>query len=117
MNGPMLAEHIGVTYRQLDFWCRQGLLSPRNPGEGRGVRRDFSPAEVAVAVRMGRLVRAGVAPTVAAKIARGDQVAGTALLSALLPPGAVVSVPSGAVGSGVLGKQVWTPEGDLEVAS
>ncbi len=27
MNGPQLAEHVGITYRQVDYWTRQGWLT------------------------------------------------------------------------------------------
>lgn len=66
-----VAAKAGISYRQLDYWSRCGFLRPE--GEvGTGHPRDYPAAEVAVAVRMGRLVRAGLTATVAAKVARGD---------------------------------------------
>lgn len=83
MNGAELAERVGVTYRQVDHWSRLGYLRPSNPGCGQGRQRDYLPAEVDVAVRMGRLVRAGLSPAVATLVARGDARAIGTLKSAL----------------------------------
>lgn len=83
MNGIQLAEHIGVSYRRIDFWTRQGYLRPTNPGCGMGHSRDYPPAEVAVADRMGGLVSAGLTLPAAAAVARGDQAVLGALLRAL----------------------------------
>lgn len=67
---PDLAS-LGISYRQLDYWTRRGLIrcdDERTPGSG--VRRTWEPAELRVAERIGRLARAGVALDLAAHIAR-----------------------------------------------
>lgn len=64
-----LLEH-GVTYRQIDHWCRVGWLDPISTGEGPGSRRLFPAAEYAIAVTMARLVVAHIPPEVAHDIAR-----------------------------------------------
>jgi hypothetical protein len=67
-----LLTTAGITYRQLDYWCRQGYLQPEHLG-GSGVFRQWSKAEVRVVHTMGRLVTAGLLPPVAAKVARGER--------------------------------------------
>ena len=74
MNGPQLAERIGVSYRQVDFWVSKGYLRPENE-TGSGIPREFSSSEIQVAVVMARLVAAGVRPSEAHLIARGDPAA------------------------------------------
>lgn len=64
----MLAADI--TYRQLDYWCRSGWLRPYHASPGSGIRRFFPPAELEVARAMVLLIKAGVAPPVAARAAR-----------------------------------------------
>lgn len=39
----------GISYRQLDYWCRTDLLKPAVPANGSGSARRFDEAEVAVA--------------------------------------------------------------------
>jgi DNA-binding transcriptional MerR regulator len=41
-----VCEHVGVTYRQLDHWCRSGLITPATPAAGGGSRRGFSDGDV-----------------------------------------------------------------------
>lgn len=41
-----VCERVGVTYRQLDYWCRVGLVAPTQPAHGQGSRRLFGPADV-----------------------------------------------------------------------
>lgn len=63
---------LGATYRQVDYWCRQGLLYPDNPAPGSGRRRTFPPEEARVAAVMAVLTQAGIAPAAACRAARGD---------------------------------------------
>jgi hypothetical protein len=69
--GTAIPHVDGVTYRQLDFWVRQGYLRPEHGG-GSGVARRWSDEELGVLERMARLVQGGVVPAVAARIARGE---------------------------------------------
>jgi DNA-binding transcriptional MerR regulator len=60
----------GATYRQLDYWARQGWLNPTAEGFGSGYRRTWPDEEARVARLMVRLIRAGVMPAAAAEYAR-----------------------------------------------
>ena len=63
----------GLTYRQVDYWCRKGYLRPEcYPTPGTGQRRTFTPGEIAVATRIARLVAAGLAVKTAARVARAE---------------------------------------------
>jgi DNA-binding transcriptional MerR regulator len=68
MNAADLAEHAGITYRQLDYWTRQGWL--RHASMGSGKDRDYTSTEAHVCVWMARFVRLGVTPVRAASYAR-----------------------------------------------
>jgi DNA-binding transcriptional MerR regulator len=67
---PEAFEPLGITYRQLDFWCRRGYLRPVTGGRGSGFPRWYPPEEVEVARCMVALIRDGVRVEVAAKRAR-----------------------------------------------
>lgn len=61
----------GVTYRQLDYWTRLGLLKPENgttPGSGRP--RDWSTFELRVAEIIAELRALGFELPSAARLAR-----------------------------------------------
>ncbi len=62
-------RELGITYRQLDYWVRLGLLKPLHLG-GSGINREWTRAELEVARLMGRLVAAGLKPAVAEQLAR-----------------------------------------------
>ena len=47
MTSREVCELVGVTYRQLDYWCRLGLVEPTVPAHGQGSRRLFGPVDVA----------------------------------------------------------------------
>lgn len=52
----------GVSYRQLDYWCRNGVAVPisgDNPSPGSGQHRRWSRADVRVVVALGRLAALG----------------------------------------------------------
>jgi len=61
---------LGLTYRQLDYWCRKGYLRVLNPDPGSGARRLFPPGEYELLATMAQYVAAGVSPDAAAKAAR-----------------------------------------------
>jgi DNA-binding transcriptional MerR regulator len=57
ISGPQAAELAGITYRQLDYWARQGWLQPSvDRGRGRSARRQYSPDDV---VRLAALAHLG----------------------------------------------------------
>jgi hypothetical protein len=69
-----VCQRTGATYRQLDYWCRQGWLHPDRVGysvNGSGSPRDWPLSEIRAARTMARLVAAGLSPPVAAEVARG----------------------------------------------
>lgn len=57
-----------LTYRQLDYWCRQGLI--HDTASGSGSVRVFSPEEQRVIGVMARLVAVGISVRLAAAVAR-----------------------------------------------
>lgn len=62
---------VGITYRQLDYWCRKGWLRPDEANTGSGTRRTFPPDELRVAALMAVLTReAGLRPDRAEMFAR-----------------------------------------------
>lgn len=60
----------GVSYRQVDHWCRQGYLKPLQATPGSGYARIWPAVERDVALLITRLQAAGVELATAARIAR-----------------------------------------------
>ena len=60
-RGPTACRAAGVTYRQLDYWARTGLLEPsvRNPS-GSGTQRLYSFRDILVLKIIKRLLDTGV---------------------------------------------------------
>lgn len=81
MTSP-LAESLGITTRQLDYWCRLGLIQHQMTTRGRDARpvhadgamqghaRVITAAEQQVIRTAGRLVRDGLSPAAAFRVAR-----------------------------------------------
>jgi DNA-binding transcriptional MerR regulator len=70
--GPASAEQVtGMTYRQIDYACRKGLLKPLHVG-GTGYSREWTHPELDVARLIGRLTapQVGLSLETAARIAR-----------------------------------------------
>lgn len=65
-----VAAEAGITYRQLDYWTRNGWLHADVDRPGSGITRDWPLPEIAIARLMGRMTRAGLIPEVAAQAAR-----------------------------------------------
>lgn len=71
-----LEAEIGITYRQIDYWARQGYLKPQRRlnlsgrGPRSGVSRVWPAAEMEIARRMVRLIQAGLGVAHAAAFAR-----------------------------------------------
>jgi DNA-binding transcriptional MerR regulator len=59
---------LGITYRQLDHYCRRGYLHPAHRGSG--YDRAFTPKEIEIAKRMVTLIRVGFTVAAAAAYAR-----------------------------------------------
>ncbi len=61
-SGPMVCRVTGVTYRQLDYWSRTGLVQPSiTPATGSGSKRAYSYADVLEVKVIKSLLDAGVA--------------------------------------------------------
>lgn len=86
-----LAEEFGVSFRQLDYWIRQGYLhTAPNEKTGSGYLRQMEDSEVKIAHYMVRLVNAGLTVNTAALCARRFVVEGTR--ETTLPGGVVIKV-------------------------
>lgn len=60
--GEDLRDEAGISYRQLDYWVRTGLLECEG-GEWSGRPRTFHRDEVAVATLLGQLSKLGLSPS------------------------------------------------------
>jgi hypothetical protein len=85
----------GVTYRQVDFWCRAGYLKPSTPARGFGSVRRFPPSEAQIAAYALELITAGFHAPYALRYAR-----------TLVETQAPVTLADGLVEIGRLG---WAP--------
>ncbi|CAN5765781.1 hypothetical protein BH23ACT12_BH23ACT12_18740 [soil metagenome] len=60
ISGPKAAELANITYRQLDYWARQGWVKPSvEAGVGRPGRRIYGPADVVKLAALGHFGRSG----------------------------------------------------------
>lgn len=58
MRAAEVTARTGITYRQLDYWCRRGILPDQKPeGPGSGRDRDFTDDDVAVIENIQSLAR------------------------------------------------------------
>lgn len=57
MRAQQLADACGVTYRQLDYWCRTGVLGDDLAVSGSGRHRHFTDDHVRAVVVLGNLAR------------------------------------------------------------
>jgi hypothetical protein len=75
ISTPQLAAEAGVTFRQLDYWTRAGLLRPEwrwgERGAGQGGRSRYWDTQEREAARlMGLLTAVGIRPRIAGQVAR-----------------------------------------------
>lgn len=60
-RGPIACRAAGITYRQLDYWARTGLVEPTiRPATGSGTQRLYSFRDVLVLKVVKRLLDSGV---------------------------------------------------------
>jgi DNA-binding transcriptional MerR regulator len=60
-RGPAVGEIVGITYRQLDYWARTGLVSPSiRDAKGSGTQRLYSFEDIVRLRVIKRLLDAGV---------------------------------------------------------
>ncbi len=86
-RGPTVCKIVGVTYRQLDYWARTGLVEPSiQKAEGSGTQRLYSFDDVVKVRLVKRLLDTGVSLqkvrlAVEELQARGRSAADTTLVS------------------------------------
>jgi DNA-binding transcriptional MerR regulator len=60
-RGPQVCKIVGITYRQLDYWARTGLLRPSlNDAAGSGSKRSYSYQDIVELKVVKQLLDAGV---------------------------------------------------------
>lgn len=60
-RGPQVCKYVGITYRQLDYWARSGLLEPSVKGAvGSGSQRLYSFQDLVLLRTIKRLRDAGM---------------------------------------------------------
>lgn len=60
-SGPTVCRLTGVTYRQLDYWARTGLVTPSiTPASGSGSKRAYSYGDVVEVKVIKSLLNSGV---------------------------------------------------------
>ncbi len=60
-SGTQAAKVVGITYRQLDYWARTGLVEPSiRPATGSGTQRLYGFRDILVLKIVKRLLDAGV---------------------------------------------------------
>lgn len=61
LRGPLVCKAVGITYRQLDYWARTGLVRPSvRDASGSGSQRLYSFADVVQLRVVKRLIDTGV---------------------------------------------------------
>src|SRR5579862_921470 len=84
-RGPQVCKVVGITYRQLDYWARTGLLLPSiNEARGSGSQRRYSYTDLVQLQVIKRLLDAGVSLQAARKAIDCLRSAGDNLASANL---------------------------------
>lgn len=67
-RGPQVCSIVGITYRQLDYWARTGLLHPSiSEAKGSGSQRVYSYTDLVQLKVIKRLLDAGVSLQAARK--------------------------------------------------
>lgn len=82
----------GLTYRQIDYWCRQGYLRPLEATPGSGKARVWLSTERDVALLINRLLGVGVELQAAVQVARSVAESDTKRVD--LGEGVVISIES-----------------------
>lgn len=83
IGGPDLAHAAGITYRQLDYWTRTGVLTCVGGDPGSGYLRAYPVAEVAFARLLKQLLDGGMNLRPAVDLARALLEHGTAVLAGI----------------------------------
>lgn len=87
-RGPIACSAAGITYRQLDYWARTGLVEPSiRPAAGSGTARLYSFRDILILRIVKRLIDTGVSlPNIRAAVEHlekrgGDDLARITLMS------------------------------------
>src|SRR5579864_8878099 len=84
-RGPQVCSIVGITYRQLDYWARTGLLHPSiSEARGSGSQRVYSYTDLVQLKVIKRLLDSGVSLQAARKAIECLRSAGEDLSSANL---------------------------------
>jgi DNA-binding transcriptional MerR regulator len=84
-RGPQVCSIVGITYRQLDYWARTGLLGPSiSQAKGSGSQRVYSYSDLVQLKVIKRLLDAGVSLQAARRAIECLRSAGEDLASANL---------------------------------
>lgn len=59
VSASYLCEVTGATYRQIDYWCRLGVITPHQPADGSGSQRGFHATQVPPIAAMAQLALMG----------------------------------------------------------
>lgn len=78
-----LLQEAGISYRQLDYWVRTGLLTPRGDIPGSGWSRSFDPDQVQRAIAIHQLLETGMGLHVIRDVIDEFQATGTAQIGPL----------------------------------
>ena len=84
-RGPQVCSIVGITYRQLDYWARTGLLRPSiSDARGSGSQRRYSYGDLVALKVIKRLLDAGISLAQARKAIECLAATGEDLVSANL---------------------------------
>ena len=62
MSSRRLCAELGISYRQLDYWCRCGLVPGQERGRGSGTPRRFTARQADVIRTIAKVARIRVLP-------------------------------------------------------
>jgi len=55
ISGPDICRRLGISYRILDYWDRQDVLTPHRPAYGSGTQRGYSDDDLAIGLVLANL--------------------------------------------------------------
>jgi DNA-binding transcriptional MerR regulator len=59
LSTTAVCRFAGISYRQLDYWCRMGLVRPERDARGSGTQRKFTAAQARAVRLAAALMRLG----------------------------------------------------------
>lgn len=102
VSSPRACALLDISYRQLDYWTRTGLLRPIHALSGSGSRRGFGRRDIIVGSVIAELRRAGAPHDLSAEVAerlytQPDEPTGTLMVTSIgevVSPWSVLDVES-----------------------